>query len=122
MPSRPKRPCKYPGCPNLTDHTYCEQHAKKRQNDYNKQRGSAASRGYDARWRKEREIYLRQHPLCVLCEREETLTPATVVDHIVPHKGDKQLFWDKNNWQALCKPCHDSKTAREDGGLGNRRG
>lgn len=25
------------------------------------------------------------------------------------------LFWDEANWQPLCKPCHDQKTAREDG-------
>jgi 5-methylcytosine-specific restriction protein A len=23
------------------------------------------------------------------------------------------LFWDEDNWQALCKPCHDRKTAVE---------
>ncbi|WP_223866012.1 HNH endonuclease [Salipiger aestuarii] len=33
--------------------------------------------------------------------------PATVVDHIQPHKGDKALFWDRNNWQPICKHCHD---------------
>jgi 5-methylcytosine-specific restriction protein A len=38
---------------------------------------------------------------------------ATVVDHIVPHRGDQRLFWDEANWAALCKPCHDAKTARE---------
>lgn len=27
-------------------------------------------------------------------------------------------MWDECNWQPLCKPCHDSKTAREDGGFG----
>jgi 5-methylcytosine-specific restriction protein A len=42
-----------------------------------------------------------------------------VVDHIIPHKGDKDLFWDSNNWQPLCKTCHDEKTAREDGAFGN---
>ena len=26
MPSRPKRPCSYPGCPRLTDGQYCEDH------------------------------------------------------------------------------------------------
>ena len=44
-------------------------------------------------------------------------TPATVVDHIVPHKGDKKLFWDSGNWQPLCGPCHSRKTAKEDGGF-----
>jgi 5-methylcytosine-specific restriction protein A len=50
------------------------------------------------------------------------LTPATVVDHRIPHKGDKQLFWDSTNWQAMSKPCHDRKTAREDGGFGRTPG
>ncbi len=46
---------------------------------------------------------------------EERITLATVVDHIKPHKGDERLFFDINNLQPLCKPCHDRKTAKEDG-------
>ncbi|MGM9590559.1 MAG: HNH endonuclease signature motif containing protein, partial [Faecousia sp.] len=38
------------------------------------------------------------------------LTPATVVDHIIPHRGDRKLFWDESNWQPLCKDCHNRKT------------
>jgi hypothetical protein len=49
-----------------------------------------------------------------MCEAEGKLTPATVVDHIVPHRGDRRLFWDKTNWQPLCKRCHDVKTLTED--------
>ncbi|AFR18473.1 HNH endonuclease [Burkholderia pseudomallei] len=45
--------------------------------------------------------------------------PASVVDHIVPHRGDAHLFWDQSNWQAMSKSCHDRKTARENGGFGN---
>ncbi|MCC8046435.1 MAG: HNH endonuclease, partial [Clostridiales bacterium] len=26
MPKMPKKPCSYPGCPRLTDGTYCEEH------------------------------------------------------------------------------------------------
>ena len=40
----------------------------------------------------------------------------------LPHQGDQALFWNASNWQALCKRCHDAKTAREDGGFGNRPG
>ncbi|ELK38933.1 HNH endonuclease, partial [Brevibacillus agri BAB-2500] len=47
------------------------------------------------------------------------VTTATVVDHIVPHKGDMRKFWDRMNWQALCASCHSKKTAKEDGGFGN---
>lgn len=46
---------------------------------------------------------------------------ATIVDHIIPHKGNMELFWDRDNWQAMSKECHDKKTAREDGGFGNSR-
>lgn len=42
-----------------------------------------------------------------------------MVDHRKPHKGDGGLFWNVSNWTALCKPCHDAKTAAEDGGFGH---
>ena len=73
-------------------------------------RGGADARGYDARWRRARKAFLGRHPLCVECQRDGKLTPATVVDHIVPHRGDQKLFWDQTNWQPLCKDCHDKKT------------
>ena len=41
-------------------------------------------------------------------------TAATVVDHVIPHRGDSHLMWDESNWQALCKSCHDRKTGSED--------
>jgi len=108
MPHKPKRPCRYPGCPNLCDSgVYCPEHAAY-SND--RQRGGAAARGYDSRWRKARALFLRRHPLCVECKRKGKLTPATVVDHIIPHRGDMTLFWDQNNWQPMCRDCHDRKT------------
>lgn len=63
-------------------------------------------------------MYLAQHPLCVRCEQRGRIESATVVDHKVPHRGDPALMWDEQNWQALCKPCHDHKTVTEDGGFG----
>lgn len=75
-------------------------------------------------WRDLRATQLRQHPLCQcpLCrEGAGAITPATVVDHIHPHRGDARLFYDPSNLQSLAKACHDRKTAREDGGFGNRR-
>ena len=50
--------------------------------------------------------------LCVSCQAEGKLTAATVVDHIIPHRGDMKLFWDESNWQPLCKEHHDQKTGR----------
>lgn len=36
MPRKPKRPCAYPGCPNLTDEQYCEQHRKYARQQYDR--------------------------------------------------------------------------------------
>ena len=75
-------------------------------------RESACKRGYDRKWAKARRMYLSASPLCVECEVNGRLVPATVVDHIVPHRGDRGLFWDVTNWQALCAMHHSQKTGR----------
>ena len=116
MSSKLPRPCAYPGCPALViEGSQCEKHRKQIAKQYDQERGTAAQRGYDARWQKARAWYLRRNPLCVECQKEGRLMPATVVDHIKPHKGNYYLFWDASNWQSLCKACHDRKTAKEDG-------
>lgn len=74
----------------------------------------------DRRWRKARMLWLMTHPLCVRCEAEGRTVAATVVDHIDPHRGDYERFWSSDNWQSLCKQCHDKKTAREDGAFGRK--
>jgi 5-methylcytosine-specific restriction protein A len=64
--------------------------------------------GYNLpRWRRLRRLHLQQHPLCVMCKAIGRITPAVVVDHIRPHKGDTQLFWDASNIQGLCQQHHD---------------
>lgn len=80
-------------------------------------RPSAAKRGYGRRWREYRDWYLNQ-PENVMCRTHGCTYLASVVDHIIPHRGDEALFWDPANHQPLCKQCHDRKTAREDGGFG----
>ena len=68
-----------------------------------------------SRWQDLRIYVLNKQPLCVECLKNNRITPATVVDHIKPHKGNEDLFYDINNLQSLCKSCHDRKTAKEDG-------
>jgi 5-methylcytosine-specific restriction protein A len=84
--------------------------------EYDQHRGSAAERGYDNRWRRARLTFLASHPLCSgphsQCEQAGIVSAATVVDHVVPHRGDEQLFWDESNWAALCERCHNVKTAQ----------
>ena len=84
--------------------------AKRLETKARRPRESATNRGYDARWRRARAQQLAARPLCAECERQGKTTAASVVDHVVPHRGDAVLFWDPGNWQSLCKPCHDAKT------------
>ena len=111
MPWIPQRACRFPGCPFLCEpgQVYCRNHIRFSTDHV---RGGADARGYDTRWRKARKAFLQLHPLCAECMKEGKLTPSTVVDHIVPHRGDPRLFWDEKNWQPLCKDCHDRKTGQ----------
>jgi len=114
-PRRPASPCTYPGgCPALVDGGgRCPKHRKQGYRVQDQQRGSSTQRGYGSRWQRARAAYLRRHPLCVECLQEDRVVAATIVDHIIPHRGDHRLFWDEGNWQALCAPHHDSKRGRE---------
>lgn len=67
----------------------------------------------DPKWIKASRAYLNRHPLCADCLELGVIEPATDVDHVRPHKGDRKLFWDRSNWQSLCHRCHSRKTARE---------
>ena len=112
MPMKPKVPCRHPGCAELVapGKKYCEKHKRMHPEEIQ----TAATRGYGSRWRRESKKLLQLHPLCEECLRHGIAMPVTVVDHIVPHRGDQKLFWDRSNWQALCKRRHDGKTGRED--------
>lgn len=81
-------------------------------------RPSAHARGYNAEWNRFRAQYLQQHPWCAL---HGPPCLATDVDHIIPHKGDKRLFWSINNLQGLCRSAHSQKTIRETGLNDKRR-
>jgi len=124
MPYKPATPCRQPGCPRLCNDKsgYCAEHKKEHQRQQDKERGSSTQRGYGRRWGRRRARYLREHPLCVICLEEERTTAATIVDHVIPPRGDPELFWDENNWQSLCKFHHDQKTAKQDGAFGNKGG
>lgn len=126
MPSALLRPCAQPGCPNRVPSGRCSEHA--RQADT--RRGTATERGYTYRWHQESRAHLRRFPLCgdrrpdalsqrqTECQKVGRETAANVVDHLIPHRGDQALFWNRRNWGSSCKRCHDLKTATEDGGFG----
>ena len=115
MPSRPLTRCiarVYPPCQTKCAGSYCDDHPRPRRKE--NYRGSSSARGYDRRWRKARLRHLQNEPLCRICKKTNRITEATVVDHIIPHRGNQALFWDRENWQSLCETCHNRKTATED--------
>lgn len=85
-------------------------------------------RVYGSRWAKARVTFLRDNPLCVMCQQQGRIEAATVVDHIEPHRlkealmsgntvqiGKAQkLFWDRKNWQSLCTSHHSSTKQRQE--------
>ena len=64
-------------------------------------------------WRKGRVSFLQSNPLCTNCKQYGFIKEAVDVDHIIPHQGNTDLFYDINNWQGLCKACHTRKTSAE---------
>ncbi|NGP18909.1 HNH endonuclease signature motif containing protein [Devosia aurantiaca] len=97
-------------------------------------RTSARKRGYTAAWDKARAAFLAEpdNQFCRECEKTGLLNPGTmhldgtletnpwrmhlVVDHIIAHKNDQRLFWDRSNWQPLCPDHHDIIKQREEHG------
>lgn len=116
MPIAAPRPCTHPGCGVLVrDGTgRCDKHKRAEAKAFDQRRGSSSARGYGYKWQQARDDFLREHPLCKKHEEKGQLVPSSVVDHVIPHKGDMSLFWSRSNWQALCKTCHDIKTATQD--------
>lgn len=124
MPKAPRKICSHSGCfaIALEGSRFCARHKAQGEKARTQffQKRSSNKLGYTYTWQKARAAFLREHPLCEQCLKEGRTTAASVVDHIVPHKGDMTIFWDRSNWQSLCDSCHSVKTAKEDGGFGNK--
>ena len=105
MPTKPKKPCAYPGCPNLTFDVYCEEHAALRRKQYDKyNRSPNHDKKYGNNWRRIRGLYVKKHPLCERCLEEGRITPVEEVHHIIPlSRGGTNQF---SNLMSLCQSCH----------------
>lgn len=100
----------------------CARHTREGQAHADRVRGTAAARGYTAAWARESKAFLAAHPWCARCAQRGARVPATVTDHIVPHKGDPRRFWNRSNWQPLCGRCNRAKGVESEGGFGRVRG
>lgn len=102
--TQPSRICPTPRCPRLQP---CDLHPR---GPFVNAKRTGGNLYQTSRWRIESREHLAANPNCV--ELGCTTMP-TVVDHIVAHRGDETLFWQKSNWDSMCFDHHQSKTARE---------
>lgn len=113
MPNLPPRLCSCGSIVPSGERCACQLTADRaRKARHDRTRPNARKRGYTREWEKARAEFLRTYPYCAM--RCGNL--ATVVDHRIPHKGDKHLFWDRSNWQPLCAHCHNSHKQRHERG------
>ena len=105
MPRKPKHPCSYPGCPELTDKRYCESHEKMMNQNYEKyNRSKSNKRRYGRAWKRIRDKYVSMHPFCEICYEKGILVETEEVHHKKPlSEGGTH---DRDNLIALCKSCH----------------
>lgn len=113
MPTLAPKPCGHSGCRNLVrdGSTRCETHKEKKKSNFSRQL-SSTERGYGYAWQKLRLVILRRDGgICQACKALGKLTAGNIVDHIKPkEEGGSD---DLDNLQAICKPCHTMKTAKE---------
>ena len=122
--------CRHPTCPRSTKDAsgYCERHRLPpihKRTTGNRTGGDRARRMVQQRfyaskaWREARAAQLRRQPECEL-QLPGCTVEATCVDHKVPvAAGGDPLA--ASNLQSSCRECHSSKTAKQDGGYGNRK-
>lgn len=97
-----------------------------RKRRFDRQRRSARQRGYDADWERLRdEVVIERGCRCeaqgcgrivVLRKREATTgAPVAHVDHIQSVAERPDLRLERSNLRVLCEPCHNARTARDQG-------
>ena len=108
MPSRFPHACAEPGCSALVLGRRCPAHAAAKEHQ---------RRNYDIRreyrkpqWKALRREILRD--VAYTCHECQRISLELEIDHVVKHDGDPGRFWDRVNLQALCRTCHQRKTAR----------
>ena len=115
MPWKPKRPCRHPGCPNLSGQAYFEAHRAGVQAEANRvydgsRRDQEMRRFYNSpAWRTVRKLKLSRSPVCEECYKSGRIERAIIADHILPAREYPSKRLDIDNLQSLCYGCHNRK-------------
>jgi len=105
MPYKAKKPCRFSGCPKLTNGLYCDEHRKAKNAAYNRyKRDKKSNARYGRRWKSLRDEYLKHNPLCRKCEELGVMTAAELAHHIVALADGGTDSYD--NLMPLCAACH----------------
>jgi len=107
MPAAPKHPCSTPGCPQYQP---CPTHIRAKHPDTKTNEERKLYSSY--RWRQVSKRHLEDEPLCRTHLAQGRYVRATVTDHIVAYR-DGGGFWDPDNHQSQCDPCHNAKRSKE---------
>jgi 5-methylcytosine-specific restriction endonuclease McrA len=114
-----KQLCKYPGCNSLANDKakYCDKHKPiMEQKESHRMFQFATSPNLELyhsyKWFKLRKEVLQEQAYCSRCglSKEETTLHA---HHMIPPRGNEDLFFNKNNVTVLCEGCHNKTTQRE---------
>ena len=117
MPWKPKKPCHYPGCPNLTDSYFCDEHKTEGNRQYDIQRRQEHYERYVKDWPRIRKNYVSTHPFCEMCLKNGVMTPVAEVHHRIPLSQGGTNKAD--NLVSLCRSCHNKVHIHEIGDRGN---
>lgn len=106
MPNKPKT------------HRPKHQPTRKQQNAaYDARRAEDAIRKlyWSPRWRRGvRVLILARDPYCKRCEAKGIITPSDTVNHIVKARDDPSRFFDEDNLEGVCAPCHSREIQIEE--------
>lgn len=113
------RQCNKVGCMNVHNsmNGYCADHQEyyqeqkaKRNKQYNEGRPARHQYYFTNTWRRLRDQYIKEHPLCCRCEQRGQVVLAELVDHIIEIEDNPDLKDSYSNLQSLCFRCHNVKT------------
>jgi 5-methylcytosine-specific restriction protein A len=105
--------CNYPGCNNLIQPSekYCANHKNEPASPFSSAIRYNEELYQTARWRSLRKKILKEQSHCLYCGSTECLQ----VHHVVPPRGNEELFFNENNLIVVCAACHRIITNREIG-------